>query len=236
MARSRLLWVDCAATDEIAFQPHVTLARLLANAAAMVRKHGNATTSAHWLPPHDSASLSDAACGAGQLPARQPEARPSSFVDGDHALDAAARGGGAGAISRNGRQQCLGFWVDCALGFRMRGRHLRRKHPTFVTHFNREDQRPLIVHSGRYQSGDCLRHQKILQFGMAGSLAGARHLHGIFERGQRLKVTTARQRSDVAANAAQRNRGRLGAAVAGNRPCAVRSPIVCEARKLRSAD
>ena len=30
-----------------------------------------------------------------------------------------------GAICRNGRQQCLGFWIDCALGFRMR--HLRRK-------------------------------------------------------------------------------------------------------------
>jgi hypothetical protein len=52
-------------------------------------------------------------------------------------------------------------------------RHLRCKHPTFVTHFDREDKRPLMVHSGRYHSGDCLRHQKILQFGMAGSLAGA---------------------------------------------------------------
>src|ERR1700688_586211 len=50
-------------------------------------------------------------------------------------------------------------------------RHLRRKHPTFVAHFNREDERPLVIHSGRYRSGDCLQHQKILQFGMAGSLA-----------------------------------------------------------------
>lgn len=54
--RPRLLWVDCAATDEIAalhaallqaygqaverpFQPHVTLARLRANGPAIVRKH-----------------------------------------------------------------------------------------------------------------------------------------------------------------------------------------------------
>jgi len=54
--RPRLLWADCAATDEIAalrtallqaygrsderpFQPHVTLARLRANGAAIVRKH-----------------------------------------------------------------------------------------------------------------------------------------------------------------------------------------------------
>src|SRR6202521_3049257 len=50
-------------------------------------------------------------------------------------------------------------------------RHLRRKHPTFVAPFDRENERPLVIHSGRYRSGDCLRHQKILQFGMAGSLA-----------------------------------------------------------------
>jgi 2'-5' RNA ligase len=54
--RPRLLWADCAATDEIAalhtallqaygqtdecpFQPHVTLARLRANGAAIARKH-----------------------------------------------------------------------------------------------------------------------------------------------------------------------------------------------------
>ena len=91
---------------------------------------------------------------------------------------------GAGAICGDSRQQCLGFWVDRALRFRMRqARHLRRNHPTFVTHFDREHERPLMVHGGRYRSGDCLRHQKILQFGMAGSLAGARHLHGIFECG-----------------------------------------------------
>jgi hypothetical protein len=41
-----------------------------------------------------------------------------------------------------------------------KARHLRRKHSTFVTHFNREDERPLIVHSGRHQSRDCLRHQR----------------------------------------------------------------------------
>jgi hypothetical protein len=86
-------------------------------------------------------------------------------------LRPAARG--AGAISGNGRQQCLDFWVDRMLRFRTRqGRLLRRKRPTFVTHFNREDGRPLVIQSGRYPSGDSRRHQKILQFGMAGSLAG----------------------------------------------------------------
>jgi len=117
-------------------------------------------------------------------PARQPEARPPSLIDSDHALDTAAHGGGTGPISGNGHQQCLSSWVDRAPRLRMRkARHLRRKHPTFVTHFNREDERLLIVHSGRHQSGDCLRHQKILQFGMAGSLSCSRHLHRICLRG-----------------------------------------------------
>jgi hypothetical protein len=37
-----------------------------------------------------------------------------------------------------------------------------------ATHFYREDERPLIVHSGGYPSSDCLQRQKILQFEMAG--------------------------------------------------------------------
>src|SRR5271168_229411 len=53
------------------------------------------------------------------------------------------------------------FWVDRALCFGMRqARHLRSEHPTFVTHFNREDQRSLIVHTGRYKGGDFLRHRR----------------------------------------------------------------------------
>src|SRR5262249_36447508 len=94
-------------------------------------------------------------------PARQPEARPPSLVDSDHALDTAAYGGGAGPISSNGRLQCLSFWVDRALRFRMRkARHLRRKHPTFIAHFNREDERRLIVHSGSraLRPRNCPRH------------------------------------------------------------------------------
>src|SRR5580658_2979396 len=57
-------------------------------------------------------------------------------------------------------------------------RNLSREHPTFVTHLNREDERPFIVHGGSYKSGDCLHHQ-ILQFDVAGSLACSCHLHRI---------------------------------------------------------
>jgi hypothetical protein len=58
-------------------------------------------------------------------------------------------------------------------------RHLRSEHSTFVTQFDREDERPLIIHSGRYKSGDWLRHPMILQFGMARSVARSRHRHRI---------------------------------------------------------
>ena len=49
--------------------------------------------------------------------------RQSSLVDRNHALDAAAGSGGAGAISGNGRPQCPGFWVDRALRFYRQARH-----------------------------------------------------------------------------------------------------------------
>ncbi len=55
---------------------------------------------------------------------------------------------------------------------------MSREHPTFVTHLNREDERPFIVHGGSYKSGDCLRHQ-ILQFDVARSLACSCHHHRI---------------------------------------------------------
>jgi hypothetical protein len=88
-----------------------------------------------------------------------------------------------------------------ALRFRVRqARHLAPQ--AFVTHFYREDERPLIVHRGGYPSSDCLQHQKILQFAMAGSLAGVRHLHGICHACTHPRPTNARHASRTDGSAA----------------------------------
>ena len=132
-------------------------------------RHAGRLDNVHFTTANPHASSASAPARSPTIQPRRPQSRARCCGH--------VAGRLMGAICGDSRQQCLGFWVDRALRFRMRqARHLRRNHPTFVTHFDREHERPLMVHGAGAICGDS-RQQRLPASGQRPlSYAAGQHL------------------------------------------------------------